>query len=452
MYNRKNIIQGQTDVPLSSLGERQAELVAHRLKNERFTHIFSSDLSRAYETAKIICNTNRVCRCEITLDTKLRERKFGSAEGKTSKELHIAAKRAKKRYIDFTPPGAETVLEVQERVRSFFKEICSMCVKLAEFDDQEYTPARIKRRNGGSLGRNSRHGKRLQMSGRSQSFCGSGNVNNIINEFKLVSDSEDEPEHDENENFCKHSNLLSMQESDSFGSTCKAIEEYSYRECFPSSSDDSNLSSGDLKSNGSFKSDSISHSEIDRLSSSTSSMDHNGAESDSTLSDSVTPRIEDFSDHKHETQKFNNGNTLKSQQLHVEECLSPGFRAGTDTYFCPNISLSPSSHRLSSISSISSGRNSSFDDTDGLPSTLADILVVSHGGFIKETVRYFVESLDCKIPGVKSHALKVCPNCSISRFTVSIEEGAIKPSLTCVTIHDKDHLLGLDMPSAKGEY
>jgi broad specificity phosphatase PhoE len=59
---------------LSSLGEQQAQLVAERLQNERFTHIFSSDLSRAYETARAISDNNKVCRCDITLDKRLRER------------------------------------------------------------------------------------------------------------------------------------------------------------------------------------------------------------------------------------------------------------------------------------------------------------------------------------------------------------------------------------------
>jgi hypothetical protein len=39
--------------------------------------------------------------------------RFGSAEGKTSKELLISAKKAKRRYADYTPPGAESVAQVK---------------------------------------------------------------------------------------------------------------------------------------------------------------------------------------------------------------------------------------------------------------------------------------------------------------------------------------------------
>ena len=113
---------------------------------------------------------------------------------------------------------------------------------------------------------------------------------------------------------------------------------------------------------------------------------------------------------------------------------------------CPNVSLSPLfEHRLSSLSSVSSGRNSSFDDGDSLPVLIADVLVVSHGGFLKEMIKHFMEDLGCKIPGGKGHALRVSPNTGISKFTVTLSEGEEKPRLTCLSIHDKDHLLNKNL-------
>lgn len=114
---------------------------------------------------------------------------------------------------------------------------------------------------------------------------------------------------------------------------------------------------------------------------------------------------------------------------------------------CPNVSLSPLlEHRLSSISSISSGRNSSFDDGDGLALSAADVLVVSHGGFMKELIRHFIEDLGCKVPGGKGHALRVSPNTGLSKFTVTAEEENGRPVITCLVIHDKDHLLNMMVP------
>ena len=51
--NRGNIIQGQTDVPLSETGEEQARILGRRWKNRKFDAVYSSDLSRALRTAEL---------------------------------------------------------------------------------------------------------------------------------------------------------------------------------------------------------------------------------------------------------------------------------------------------------------------------------------------------------------------------------------------------------------
>lgn len=343
------------------------------------------------------------------------------------------------------------LFQVQERVLSFFKDICKICISLAECDDTGYTPAKIKRRHGGSLGRNSRHSKRLQISGRSQSFCGSGNVQNFINEINLTSDFDDDIEHDLNENVCTHNTFVSMQDGDGSNSTGSVLADYQYREYFPStcSSDDSNLSC-DLKSNDSSRTEGVSNSETGYLSSSSSSTDQTCTVSDSMLSDNLTHAVPNNENYEILAEPLYCRRTFQSPS--PVKRFSNDLKSSSGSCFCPNISLSPSTQRLASISSISSGRNNSFDDMDGMSTTPVDILVVSHGGFIKETMKYFVDTLECKIPGMKGHALKVCPNCSISKFTITLDEDTYKPSLTCITIHDKDHLAGLDEPDSKGEY
>ena len=54
LYNIQNRITGQSDVPLSPLGERQAELVGAYLAHEKIDLIVSSDLQRARVTAQAI--------------------------------------------------------------------------------------------------------------------------------------------------------------------------------------------------------------------------------------------------------------------------------------------------------------------------------------------------------------------------------------------------------------
>ena len=58
-YNVKHIIQGP-NVPLNEKAKLQAILAGESLKNDHFDLIYSSDLSRAFETAKTIVNENVV--------------------------------------------------------------------------------------------------------------------------------------------------------------------------------------------------------------------------------------------------------------------------------------------------------------------------------------------------------------------------------------------------------
>jgi len=53
-WNLEGRYQGQADLPLNRRGREQARLLAEQLRGERIEAIYASDLSRAYETAKII--------------------------------------------------------------------------------------------------------------------------------------------------------------------------------------------------------------------------------------------------------------------------------------------------------------------------------------------------------------------------------------------------------------
>ena len=61
---------------MSDVGLKQAELVGQRLENESFTHVFTSDLSRANQTAQAIVSVNRSKTTDITKDKRLRERVY----------------------------------------------------------------------------------------------------------------------------------------------------------------------------------------------------------------------------------------------------------------------------------------------------------------------------------------------------------------------------------------
>jgi len=53
-WNRIHRFQGRIDVPLNQEGIDQAQALARTLKNERFAAIYSSPLTRAMETARLV--------------------------------------------------------------------------------------------------------------------------------------------------------------------------------------------------------------------------------------------------------------------------------------------------------------------------------------------------------------------------------------------------------------
>lgn len=123
-WNKMKRVQGMTNIPLSQHGQRQARLVARRLRNLRISAIFSSPLDRAKSTANAI---GAACRVPVTVDESLREINFGDWEGCTFEEIGardpemLAVWNATPHLC--TPPNAETLLQVAERSAAFVERI-----------------------------------------------------------------------------------------------------------------------------------------------------------------------------------------------------------------------------------------------------------------------------------------------------------------------------------------
>jgi broad specificity phosphatase PhoE len=82
-WNADGRLQGQTDRPLSDFGRRQARQLAEKLDGEQFAALYSSDLSRARETAEIVGERLGLA---VGLDPDLREKDWGNWEGLTAAE------------------------------------------------------------------------------------------------------------------------------------------------------------------------------------------------------------------------------------------------------------------------------------------------------------------------------------------------------------------------------
>ena len=82
--NLNQRIQGAIDVPLNATGRAQAAAAAKEVALLEPSRIFTSDLSRARETAAQVAKLTGV---SVVADSRLRERNYGPWEGLTAAEI-----------------------------------------------------------------------------------------------------------------------------------------------------------------------------------------------------------------------------------------------------------------------------------------------------------------------------------------------------------------------------
>jgi probable phosphoglycerate mutase len=117
-------IQGRIDTPLNDKGRAQAAELAERVAEEGVTSLWSSELSRARETAEIV---GRRIGLEPSTDPRLAEGNRGRLEGRLWQEVArsepntYAAWRAAGEQFRF--PEGESLLEQQQRVLAALDDI-----------------------------------------------------------------------------------------------------------------------------------------------------------------------------------------------------------------------------------------------------------------------------------------------------------------------------------------
>ena len=119
-WNAQHRWQGHSDTALNDAGREQAHRLAGKL--EPVDALYSSDLARA-RTAEIIAESLGL---DIRLDPRLRERGFGSWEGRTSEEIEASFPDEQRRWREGIGAGAHDAEQFEAfagRVGSFVDEV-----------------------------------------------------------------------------------------------------------------------------------------------------------------------------------------------------------------------------------------------------------------------------------------------------------------------------------------
>ena len=118
--------QGQSDIPLDSVGLEQARLAAVKLADYSPSRIIASDLIRAANTAQFLSDVVDV---PVEIDTRLRETNGGMWEGMTQSDIRRNHSEYLQSWLnDATLPAGingETRDEVAERVAAAIVEHAS---------------------------------------------------------------------------------------------------------------------------------------------------------------------------------------------------------------------------------------------------------------------------------------------------------------------------------------
>lgn len=109
--NEKGLSSGWNDVELSALGVRQSKELTEKTKDMHFDVVFTSDLSRAINSAKLTWGDSY----QIITDKRLRECDYGDLNGKPSDKVEPLQEES----ITTPMPNGESYEMVKQRIQDF---------------------------------------------------------------------------------------------------------------------------------------------------------------------------------------------------------------------------------------------------------------------------------------------------------------------------------------------
>ncbi|RMH32724.1 MAG: 2,3-bisphosphoglycerate-dependent phosphoglycerate mutase [Nitrospirae bacterium] len=124
-WNLENRFTGWIDVPLSPKGEQEAREAGEKLRSFRFDCAFTSVLTRAKETLRIVLEVIGQTDIPVEENPALNERHYGELQGLNKDETaqRYGAEQVKlwRRSYDIRPPGGESLKDTAARVIPYFE-------------------------------------------------------------------------------------------------------------------------------------------------------------------------------------------------------------------------------------------------------------------------------------------------------------------------------------------
>jgi len=108
---------------LTEQGKEEAKRAGETLKKDKIDCLFSSDILRCRETAKIVAEIINYDICNIIYDVRLRDLNWGAFGGKTKEEYWNFYNNDRMKAFDTAIPGGESWNQCQERMVKLFNEI-----------------------------------------------------------------------------------------------------------------------------------------------------------------------------------------------------------------------------------------------------------------------------------------------------------------------------------------
>jgi probable phosphoglycerate mutase len=115
-YSASKRVAGWSDPPLTDNGRNQAEALRPVIDGRHFDGVWSSDLRRAVESARLAWGEPRT-------DRRLRECDFGALEGCTYEEADSTYREVFHEFRDFQAPDGESHEIFQRRVLDFVRSL-----------------------------------------------------------------------------------------------------------------------------------------------------------------------------------------------------------------------------------------------------------------------------------------------------------------------------------------